>query len=73
METVDRIVEEKKNKILENINYAKESGMNKLSAILVDRNIEDGLVKKELISYFVAEGYKVSLYKDEVEFLVIEW
>lgn len=73
METVEIIIEEKKNKIIENINYAKEAGMNKLSAILVNRNVEDALVKKELISYFVAEGYRVSLNKDEVEFLVIEW
>lgn len=64
------IIKDRKKRILENINYAKESNMNKVSAILVSENKE---VEKELLSWLVLEGYKVSLKKDEVVILTIEW
>lgn len=63
------VINNKKNKILENINYAKEKNINKISAILISNDEEN----KELISWFILEGYKVSLIRDEVNILVIEW
>lgn len=59
----------KKKKILENINYAKENNINKISAILISNNEE----KKEIVSWLVLEGYKVSLLEDDVTILTIEW
>ena len=64
------IINDQKRKILDNINYAKNSDMNKVSAILI-RN--DEAIQKELLSWLVIEGYKVSLIKDEVNILTIEW
>lgn len=59
----------KKKKILENINYAKENNINKISAILISTNEE----KKEIVSWLVLEGYKVSLVEDDVTILIVEW
>lgn len=59
----------KKKKILENINYAKENNINKISAILISTNEE----KREIISWLVLEGYKVSLVEDDVTILIVEW
>ena len=59
----------KKKKILENINYAKEHNINKISAILISTNEE----KKEIVSWLVLEGYKVSLIEDDVTILIVEW
>ena len=59
----------KKKKILENINYAKENNINKISAILISTNEE----KKEIVSWLVLEGYKVSLIEDDVTILIVEW
>lgn len=64
------LLEDRKNKILENINYAKEIKINKISAILIT---EDEKIKSEIISWLIYEGYKVSLIKDEVDILNIEW
>ncbi len=64
------LLEDRKNKILENINYAKEIKINKISAILIS---EDEKIKSEIISWLIYEGYKVSLIKDEVDILNIEW
>lgn len=61
---------DQKRKILDNINYAKNSDINKVSAILM---CNDGEVQKELLSWLVLEGYKVSLIKDEINILTIEW
>lgn len=63
-------INDQKRKILDNINYAKESNMNKVSAILMCNDTE---VQKELLSWLVIEGYKVSLIQDEVNILTIEW
>ena len=59
----------KKKKILENINYAKENNINKISAILIVNNEE----KREIVSWLVLEGYKVSLVEDDVTILIVEW
>lgn len=64
------IINDQKRKILDNINYAKESNINKVSAILM---CSDEEIQKELLSWLVIEGYKVSLIKDEVNVLTIEW
>ena len=63
-------INDQKRKILENINYAKESNINKISAIIMCNDKE---VQKELLSWLVVQGYKVSLIKDEVNILTIEW
>ncbi|MCR1949554.1 MULTISPECIES: hypothetical protein [unclassified Clostridium] len=63
-------INDQKRKILDNINYAKESSINKVSAILM---CNDDEVQKELLTWLVIEGYKVSLIKDEVNILTIEW
>lgn len=64
------LLKDKKRKILENINYAKKNNINKVSAIIV---IEDEEIKKELLSWLIYEGYKVSLIRDDVNILTIEW
>ena len=64
--------EKHKNKIVENINDAKDMELNKITAILViDKDNEE--VKKRLINWLIIEGYKVSLRKDEYDILTIEW
>lgn len=64
--------EKHKNKIIENINAAKDMELNKITAILViDKDNEE--VKKRLINWLIIEGYKVSLRKDEYDILTIEW
>ncbi|MBC5627303.1 hypothetical protein H8S20_00190 [Clostridium sp. NSJ-6] len=64
--------EKHKNKIVENINAAKDMELNKITAILViDKDNEE--VKKRLINWLIIEGYKVSLRKDEYDILTIEW
>ena len=63
-------INDQKRKILDNINYAKESNINKISAIIMCNYKE---VQKELLSWLVVQGYKVSLIKDEVNILTIEW
>ncbi|SCK03858.1 Uncharacterised protein [uncultured Clostridium sp.] len=64
--------EKHKNKIVENINAAKDMELNKITAILViDKDNEE--VKERLINWLIIEGYKVSLRKDEYDILTIEW
>lgn len=64
------LLEDRKKKILENIDYARTININKVSAILIT---EDEKIKSEIISWLINEGYKVSLIKDEVDILNIEW
>ncbi|MGL5353256.1 MAG: hypothetical protein ACRDA5_08005, partial [Clostridium sp.] len=59
--------------IIENINYGKSVGMNKISAILAVPEDEKESTEKDLITWLIIEGYKVSLVKDEMKVLVIEW
>lgn len=61
---------EQKEKIDANIQYAKTSNINKVSAIIMDNDEE---VKKELVISYINEGYKVSLNNDDISILSIEW
>lgn len=58
---------------MENIEYGKIVGINKISAIFAveDENKEE--LEKELMTWLILEGYKVSVVKDEMRVLVIEW
>ena len=65
-------LENHKNKIVENINAAKDMDMNKITAILaIDDDSEE--IQRKLINWLIIEGYKVSLRKDEYSILVVEW
>ena len=64
------LLKDKQNKIAENIEYAKNSGMNKVSAIMM---FEDEGIKSSILTWLITEGYKISLKKDEVDILTIEW
>lgn len=66
----DNLIIRQKGKILDNINYAKNNNLNKISALMVFDNEE---IQKELLTWLIFQGYKVSLTKDEVNILVIEW
>lgn len=61
---------DQKRKILENINYARKININKISALLVCNEEE---IQKELLFWLIFEGYKVSLTKNDVNILTIEW
>ncbi|MDU5106713.1 MULTISPECIES: hypothetical protein [unclassified Clostridium] len=67
---VENLIVNQKRKILDHINYAKERNLNKISALIVCDNEE---IQKELLTWLIFHGYKVSLTKDEVSVLVIEW
>lgn len=67
---MDDLIVDQKRKILENINYAREINMNKISALLV---CDEEEIQKELLSWLIFEGYKVSLTRDDVNILTIEW
>lgn len=64
------ILKDHKRKLLDNINYAKEVNINKVSAILVCNDEE---IQKELLSWLIYEGYKVAFTKEDVNILTIEW
>ncbi|MBU5454309.1 hypothetical protein [Caproiciproducens sp. MSJ-32] len=59
-----------KGKILDNINYARKNNLRKVSALLM---FDEESIKKELLSWLLMEGYKVSLKRDEFDILIIEW
>lgn len=62
-----------KGKIKENIDYAKSAGINKVSALLTLQGKEGDEVEKELVTWLILDGYKVSLRKEEISILTIEW
>lgn len=64
------LLKSKQNKIVENIKYAKESGINKISAIMI---FEDEDIKASIVTWLILKGYKVALKNDEVNVLTIEW
>ena len=64
------LLEETKKKIIDNINYAKKLNLRKVSAIFVYSEEE---IQKEILSWLIYESYKVSLIKDDVNILTIEW
>lgn len=69
----DERFEENKRKIIENIEYGKTVGINKVSAIFAIHDEEKEKMEKELINWLILDGYKVSLIQDEMKILVIEW
>lgn len=64
------LLKSKKAKLLENINYAKEASINKISAIMI---FEDDDIKAAILTWLIIQGYKVSLKNDEVDILTVEW
>lgn len=66
-------LEEHKRKIQENIEYGEKMGINKISAILMINDEENEKIEKDIVSWLIMDGYKVSMYKDDVKVLTIEW
>ena len=66
----DNLIVNQKRKIMDKINYATELNLNKISALLLS---DDEELQKELLTWLIFHGYKVSLTKDEVNILIIEW
>lgn len=64
------LLKSKQNKIVENIKYAKEAGINKISAIMI---FEEEDIKTAIVTWLILKGYKVALKNDEVNVLTIEW
>ena len=58
---------------MENIEYAKNIGATKISAIFAVEDENKEMLEKELLNWLILSGYKVSLVKDEMKILVIEW
>lgn len=64
--------ENHKNKIQENIDMGKNMGVNKISAILaMDDESEE--IQRQLVSWLLLEGYRISLKKEDFSILTIEW
>ena len=64
--------ENHKNKIQENIYMGKSMGVNKISAILaMDDESEE--IQRQLVSWLLLEGYRISLKKEDFSILMIEW
>ena len=64
--------ESHKNKIQENIDMGKNMGVNKISAILaIDDESEE--IQRQLVSWLLLEGYRISLKKEDFSILTIEW
>ncbi|SDP63841.1 hypothetical protein [Clostridium gasigenes] len=57
---------------MENIEYGRSVGINKISAIFAIEDEDKEALEKELINWLILEGYKVSLIQDEMKILVIE-
>lgn len=71
-EDLKRKFESHKNKIQENIDIGKNMGVNKISAILaIDDESEE--IQKQLVSWLLLEGYRISLKKGDFSILTIEW
>ena len=64
--------ESHKNKIQENIDMGQSMGVNKISAILaMDDESEE--IQRQLVSWLLLEGYRISLKKEDFSILMIEW
>ena len=64
--------ENHKSKIQENIDMGKNMGVNKISAILaMDDESEE--IQRQLVSWLLLEGYRISLKKEDFSILMIEW
>ena len=65
-------LESHKNKRQENIDMGKNMGVNKISAILaMDDESEE--IQRQLVSWLLLEGYRISLKKEDYSILTIEW
>ncbi|EES48995.1 hypothetical protein FDA33_01435 [Clostridium botulinum] len=66
---------ENKKIILEKIEQGKQAGINKVSAVFaINENDEmKNKMVKELATWLMEDGYKISLKEDELKILVIEW
>ena len=65
-------LESHKNKIQENIDMGKNMGVNKISAILA-KDDESEEIQRQLVSWLLLEGYRISLKKEDYSILTIEW
>ncbi|AOR23315.1 hypothetical protein [Clostridium taeniosporum] len=75
LEYYDKKLLENKKIILEKIEQGKSSGINKVSAVFAINEKDDMKNKmvKEIATWLMEDGYKVSMKKDELKILVIEW
>ena len=66
---------ENKKIILEKIEQGKQAGINKVSAVFaINENDEmKNKMVKEIATWLMEDGYKISLNEDEFKILVIEW
>ncbi|ACD24515.1 hypothetical protein FDB55_00980 [Clostridium botulinum] len=66
---------ENKKIILEKIEQGKQAGINKVSAVFaINENDEmKNKMVKEIATWLMEDGYKISLKEDELKILVIEW
>lgn len=75
MDNYKQILQENKNIILRNIEQGKASGINKVSAVFAsnknDKQRADMIT--DIATWLINEGYKVSIKKDELQILIIEW
>lgn len=69
----DEKLKANKDKIMENIEYGKKVGVNKISAIFAIEDENKEVLEKELVNWLILEGYKISLIQEEMKILVIEW
>ncbi|WP_315076819.1 hypothetical protein [uncultured Clostridium sp.] len=66
---------ENKKIILEKIEQGKQAGINKVSAVFATNENDEMKNKmvKEIATWLMEDGYKISLKEDELKILVIEW
>ncbi|OSA96813.1 UNVERIFIED_ORG: hypothetical protein B2H93_00015 [Clostridium botulinum] len=66
---------ENKKIILEKIEQGKQAGINKVSAVFaINENDEmKNKMVKEIATWLMEDGYKISIKEDELKILVIEW
>ncbi|MBY6929869.1 hypothetical protein [Clostridium botulinum] len=66
---------ENKKIILEKIEQGKQAGINKVSAVFaINENDEmKNKMVKEIATWLMDDGYKISIKEDELKILVIEW
>ncbi|MDR5588290.1 MULTISPECIES: hypothetical protein [Clostridium] len=75
LEYYDKKFLENKKIILEKIDQGKQAGINKVSAVFaINENDEmKNKMVKEIATWLMEDGYKISLKEDELKILVIEW
>lgn len=75
MDNYEQALEDNKNIILRNIEQGKVAGINKVSAVFAsDKNdTKKKAMITDIATWLIQEGYKVSIKKDELQILIIEW